>query len=530
MSDDPKHYLTLGWQVTPTLEPTYWLKSDAKPGLQKEDDLVRVPSSSAGSHTAIIAQSGSGKSFFLGRLIEELVLNTKARCLILDPNADFRQIHRVEETVWTPIDKKTGKPVKPHYDLIERGGKLPHEKSREDFEDRWPTDEILIKGIDQKGDNFQPLKLWWPDVSVDFFSEGANPVLRSELYYCHTFVKELALLIDLKAKATKKDIDLLDLAETLLNQSRKPGVDFYAALQEEFADVRATVGNAAKEGGLGLKSVLAWSTNLFIRFSVNFAISRASKAPKYVTPEGQRFYFATVNEYNTAGILETKSKNRPRTSSRVKRVEVIDLPALPNRPTQLLAINAILKTEWELARKDWSDALGKDEKADIRVPTFIVVDEAHNLMPAEPESRAEKALRDQFRTIIAEGRKYGLFLILVSQRPDKLDPLIVSECENKVLMKLSSRAVLDKTRSLLGLEDIPPKLLDRCLEFELGRALLLGTWVPRGPQFMYSAPRRTKEGGRNLRKEHWAVPPVPPDPTAKKKPEPEADNKDKSNK
>jgi hypothetical protein len=186
-----------------------------------------------------------------------------------------------------------------------------------------------------------------------------------------------------------------------------------------------------------------------------------------------------------------------------------------------------LQTEWDLARDSWNTALNKSEDEDVRVPTFIIVDEAHNLMPAEPEGRAERALRDQFRRIIAEGRKYGLFLILVSQRPDKLDPLIVSECENKVLMKLSSRAVLDKTRTLLGLEDIPPKLLDRCLEFELGRALLLGAWVQRGPQFMYSAPRRTKEGGRNLQKKHWAV---PPDPPAPKKPEPEGDNKNKPNK
>jgi hypothetical protein len=33
----------------------------------------------------------------------------------------------------------------------------------------------------------------------------------------------------------------------------------------------------------------------------------------------------------------------------------------------------------------------------------------------------------------AEGRKYGRFLILVSQRPDKLGPLVLSECETKLL-------------------------------------------------------------------------------------------------
>ena len=64
--------LTLGWQVTPTFDPRYWLGSDARAGEQNDTDLVVVPSERMATHTAIIAQSGSGKSFFLGRLVEEI--------------------------------------------------------------------------------------------------------------------------------------------------------------------------------------------------------------------------------------------------------------------------------------------------------------------------------------------------------------------------------------------------------------------------------------------------------------------------
>src|SRR5437660_539905 len=233
MSDDPKYYLTLGWQVTATLEPTYWLKSDAKPGLQKEDDLVRVSAAHSGSHTAIIAQSGSCKSFFLGRLIEELVLNTKARCLILDPNADFRQVHNVEEKIWPYTDKTTGKLIKPKYDLISRGGKLPHEESAEKFSKNWPMDNIVIKTIGPLEKPYEHLKLWWPSVSVDFFVEGANPILRSQIYYCHTFVRALATLAALKAKAEKASIDLIEIADRLLDESRTPGIDFETILRKE---------------------------------------------------------------------------------------------------------------------------------------------------------------------------------------------------------------------------------------------------------------------------------------------------------
>jgi DNA helicase HerA-like ATPase len=86
----------------------------------------------------------------------------------------------------------------------------------------------------------------------------------------------------------------------------------------------------------------------------------------------------------------------------------------------------------------------------LRVPVFVVVEEAHNIVPAKPTSFAAEALKNQLRTIAAEGRKYGVFLILVTQPPDKIDPLIVSECENRAVMRLGARAVLTKAESLLG--------------------------------------------------------------------------------
>jgi hypothetical protein len=48
--------------------------------------------------------------------------------------------------------------------------------------------------------------------------------------------------------------------------------------------------------------------------------------------------------------------------------------------------------------------------------------------------------------IAAEGRKYGLLLILGSQRPDKLDHLILSECANKAIMRLDSRTIVQLVR------------------------------------------------------------------------------------
>ncbi|HEU0052994.1 MAG TPA: ATP-binding protein, partial [Longimicrobium sp.] len=167
-------------------------------------------------------------------------------------------------------------------------------------------------------------------------------------------------------------------------------------------------------------------------------------------------------------------------------------------------ISALLAEVWSSARREWSETMRQTQAPDQRTPTFIVVDEAHNLIPTDPQGSAETALRDQFRTIVAEGRKYGIFLILVTQRPDKVDPSILSECENKILMRLSSESVTDSSIERLGLEAFRASVKN-CPKLKPGRALLVGKW-PNAPQEFFVGARRTMEGGSNLREEHWAVP------------------------
>jgi hypothetical protein len=143
------------------------------------------------------------------------------------------------------------------------------------------------------------------------------------------------------------------------------------------------------------------------------------------------------------------------------------------------------------------------------VPTFIVVDEAHNLVGDKPDGRAATRLRDQFRSVAAEGRKFGVFLILVTQRPDKLDPMTISECENRAIMKLNSEELVRTTAKLLGLNDEARKALEASQPLAIGRALLCGPWAKGGSTQtlkLYGAMRRTVEGGKNLDKDYWSRP------------------------
>jgi hypothetical protein len=494
-------FLTLGWRVTIGLDPRYWLSAKPKPGSQPPEEEVRVPAHTIGSHTAIIAQSGSGKSFFLGRLIEEIILRTKAQCLILDPNADFRRVRTVESAcLWD----------KAHYDPVERSGKLPHEVSREEFESPWSKVAIRVRtGIGAR-DGDERLQLWWPSLSMAFLAEDLEPVQRTQLYHCHNFVKDYGFIFELR-NANKQTGNFLKDAQQLLTRLRKTDdkEERRRILDPEFNTSQLMKELSATTDSAYVSVDQAVSIRRSdIELRVNRIIESGLTISDDVDSTVERFYFGKAREYQSAGIIRTDVMGKSWNRSRSYRIDVVDLPSLPDTNTRLLAIDAILTTKWNEVRRAWSSALETKATEDTRNPTFIVVDEAHNLIPRETKSKPAIALREQFRTVVAEGRKYGLFLLLVSQRPDKLDPLVLSECENKAIMRLGSASVLNITRKMLGLEDLPRKLTDKCLEFETGRVLLVGPWSAPSPQIMYAAARRTVEGGRNLRSAHWASPPV----------------------
>jgi len=231
-------------------------------------------------------------------------------------------------------------------------------------------------------------------------------------------------------------------------------------------------------------------------------IDAAVAALRYVTPDVIRYYFAMARRYSAQGVIDTRIPVERGGANGSQRLEIVDLASLPEPGTRRLVAGAVLRREWSRSVAQWESVM-RNPRADSRVPTFIIVDEAHNLMPSEPSLSSEGVLIELFRTIAAEGRKYNLFLIIVTQRPDKVDLRVVSECANKIVMRVISSALLEDVAVNLGLEDVPKAQLQSCLRFPTGRGILAGTWAPAGPQMFYCAARRTAEGATRLPARNW---------------------------
>ena len=67
-------------------------------------------------------------------------------------------------------------------------------------------------------------------------------------------------------------------------------------------------------------------------------------------------------------------------------------------------------------------------------PLLIVMEEAHNYLGSDNNSRASKVVR----RLVKEGRKYGISAMIVSQRPSEIDPTILSQCGTTIALRLTN--------------------------------------------------------------------------------------------
>ena len=134
-------------------------------------------------------------------------------------------------------------------------------------------------------------------------------------------------------------------------------------------------------------------------------------------------------------------------------------------------------------------------KREERRPLLIVIDEAHNLCSPDQHSPLHIAVRERIIQIAAEGRKFGLWLLLSTQRPSRVHPSIISQCDNLALMKMTSPVDLDELGTIFGF--VPGTMLARASRFAQGEALFAGGFTP-APSVVRMGARLTREGGTDV--------------------------------
>ena len=329
-------------------------------------------------HTFLCGQSGSGKTYALGVLLERLLIETSLRMVVLDPNSDYARIRHPRDDAESSLAAR----------LVQATAGVQVHRS-------------FATGSERLRIRFAELGTAGAAAALHL-----DPVRDREEY------SELAALLDVAQPETVEEIF----------RSTRPGA---AAL-------------ALRARNLGIDTWGIWARD---------------------------------DAGSTLDALDDPAV----------RCLVVDLGSLATRAEQALMGEAVLNRLWQ--------------RRALRQPILIVIDEAHNVCPGEPAQPLTALATEHGVRIAAEGRKFGLYLLTATQRPQKIHPNIVSQSDNVVLMRMNSATDLAYTGDMLSF--VPSGLLEQAPMFRLGEALVAGK-LSSHPALVRVGPRIAQEGGADV--------------------------------
>ena len=111
----------------------------------------------------------------------------------------------------------------------------------------------------------------------------------------------------------------------------------------------------------------------------------------------------------------------------------------------------------------------------LELPFLILLEEAHNFVPGRGTSPAEQQSIEITKQIAQEGRKFGVGLVMISQRPSRLDETTLSQCNSYIIMRMVNPA--DQTFVRRVIESLGEEEVRLLPDLDVGEALLSGQMV-----------------------------------------------------
>ena len=186
------------------------------------------------------------------------------------------------------------------------------------------------------------------------------------------------------------------------------------------------------------------------------------------------FMFGAPNDQVDYEWLHTFAKNMLGTSPGIKVIDFSEVPSdiLP------VVVGVFARVLYEV--HFWTS----DEK---RSPITLVCDEAHLYLPSGSADAGELRALDVFERIAKEGRKYGISLLVVSQRPSDVSKTVLSQCNNFIVLRLTNDQDQAVVRRLMP--DSLESLTAALPLLDVGEALLLGDAIILPTRLKLDVPR-----------------------------------------
>jgi DNA helicase HerA-like ATPase len=156
---------------------------------------------------------------------------------------------------------------------------------------------------------------------------------------------------------------------------------------------------------------------------------------------------------------------------------IIDMTGVPPELQAMIA-SKILRDVFEARKRGFVS------------PGMAVIEEAHNFIPERGTGKA--ASTGIIRTIAAEGRKFGMGLLVISQRPARVDKNVISQCNTQIILRVTNPNDLRALSK--GIEGMSADLEEEIMRLPPGTAMLVSNEIER-PVTVNIRPRKSKHGG-----------------------------------
>lgn len=172
-------------------------------------------------------------------------------------------------------------------------------------------------------------------------------------------------------------------------------------------------------------------------------------------------------EERLKGIIDPQS---PDALSLLRRgyINVVDLSRLDEEDADVIVSHYLRRILYERKKARLNEPVIES----MTVPVFLVLEEAHILAPKDRSTLSKHWIG----RIAREGRKFGVGLCLVSQRPKGLDPDALSQVNNMIILKLVEPS--DQRHVQQASEQLSEDLLQQLPSLNVGEAVIIGPMTP----------------------------------------------------
>ena len=167
---------------------------------------------------------------------------------------------------------------------------------------------------------------------------------------------------------------------------------------------------------------------------------------------------------------------------------VLQLNDVDERDQQVIV--ATLLRRLNTARMDTERGKVHSGETYLPYPVFILIEEAHHFAPSGTDVVSTSILKQ----VLAEGRKFGIGVGLITQRPGKLDADVLSQCQTQCIMRIVNE--IDQKSVASAIEGVGRDLLNNLPALSKGQVIVAGAGV-NTPVICRVRTRHTPHGGES---------------------------------